>query len=132
MRHLLLIAAAATAVVGCAPTAGPDGVVGASSARQCFRPDMVRNFRSSDFQTIYIRSHNEGVFELKASGFCRELDFAQTLAISSSMGGSRLCAGDWADIRVAALGSDTQRCRALVTRRLTEAEVEALPSRDRP
>ena len=135
MRHLTFMiigGAFATAACAATPADGPEAA-SAGGERQCFHADLATNFRTSDQQTIYVRAARNDVFELKASGFCRDLQAAHSLAIRSSIGGgSRICTGDWANVSVAAAGAGASQCRVLVTRKLTEAEVEALPARDRP
>lgn len=127
--------AAVLAVSGCAPTAGEGGTTETASSRQCFFADEVRNFRGGETQSIYVRDLRNQVFELRGAGFCRDLDYALALSIRPQTGGiNRLCTGDWAEVAVAGGGATPSMgpCRVQVTRALTEAEVEALPSRQRP
>lgn len=120
---------------GCAPSTDP-GVEGADpQARPCFMANMVTNFRSGDGQNLYLRAgRNGGVFELQSVGFCRDLDWAQSIAIAPEFGsGARLCPGDRVTLAYRGGGAmPNGPCRAVVERKLTEAEVEALPSRSRP
>jgi len=137
MRRLttaILFTAAATAA--CAPTPTGSATTGADRApRACFATSQVRNFRAGDEeQTLYLRADRNGVFELKTVGWCRDLDWANALVITSEFGGgSRLCTGDPVLIAYAGGGAmPSGPCRARVTRQLTQAEVEALPGRSRP
>lgn len=139
MRRLTAAAlfAAAVATAACAPApAGGGGAAGPDRApRACFAVGQVNNFRAGEQdQTLYLRAGRAGVFELQTVGWCRDLDWAHALAITSDYGGgSRLCTGD--PVRIAYAGGGAMPngpCRARVTRRLTEAEVEALPARSRP
>lgn len=126
---LLSLALALAGLAACAPGAPhPASSAASRDARACFLPDQVRNFRSGATQTLYLRALDGEVFELNASGFCRDLEYATGVAIRPQAGsGPRLCVGDWALVGVGA-----EPCRARVARRLTAAEVEALPSRQRP
>jgi hypothetical protein len=95
----------------------------------------VRNFRAGDVGQLYVRVMRDQVFELNTSGGCTDLDFAQRLAITPDVGslaGGRICTGDWARITLPASSAPVRTCRARVSRRLTEAEVAALPAARRP
>lgn len=133
---LPVLAALATVAAGCAPAGGPPSPMSASasasaSARQCFSQTQVTNFRQGQDQKIYLRMLNRGVFELQSGG-C-DLGLANAIQISLEHGGSsRVCTDD--TVRILNDGGDLVNipCRARITRTLTPAEVEALPSRDRP
>jgi len=131
-------ALAALAVLSaCAPVPGTDGPgpAAARPERQCFGAEQVRNFRAGDVGQLYVRVMRDQVFELNTSGGCTDLDFAQRLAITPDVGslaGGRICTGDWARITLPASSAPVRTCRARVSRRLTEAEVAALPAARRP
>lgn len=139
MRPPAFTALAVFAVLAsCAPVAGT-GASGERAAarpeRQCFSAEQVRNFRAGETGQLYIRVMRDQVFELNASGGCTDLDFAQQLAITPDVGavaGGRICTGDWARITLPASSAPVRTCRARVNRRLTEAEVAALPPRRQP
>lgn len=117
------------ALASCAPVPAGDAARQAS-ARPCFLPQQVTNFRdNATTQSIYLKVGAAGTYQLQASGFCRGLDGAISLAIVPDTGG-RICAGDWA--RIAVGGVTPETCRVQVTKRLTSDEIAALPSRDRP
>ena len=99
---------------------------------QCFGPNQVTNFRSGDGQSLYIRARPNTVFELESAGGCPDAQGANQLAIQPVFGNSRLCTGDMAMITVPGLAGPLQTCRVRISRALTEAEVAALPSRQRP
>lgn len=137
MRRSIAALIVLSAVAACAPTEGgtPDArfATAADRPRQCFEPSRVTNFRRGQTdQQIHVRVLGGGVFEL-ASGGCFDLGTANGLAISPTIGISdRLCVGDGA--RVTVLNSTASRgpCQARIVRSLSEAEIEALPSRQRP
>ena len=132
------VAAAAALAASCAPVAGagaPGDSASARPERQCFSAEQVRNFRQGRPGQLYIRVTRDDVYELNSSGGCTDLDFAQRLAITAdgaSMGGGRICTGDWARITLPGSASPISTCRARVSRVLTEAEVAALPDAHRP
>lgn len=128
---LLLVAAGATALSACAPTAGTEGAQTPPRGQQCFYADQVENFRGNN-QTLYVRTRSNDVFELQALGFCNDIDFALGIAFLPNAGLNRLCPGDSSRIAVAGGSSPRQPCRVQVIKRLTEAEIKALPARDRP
>lgn len=123
----------ATLLISAAPAAQP-GQDRASRPpeRQCFGPNQVTNFRSGDGQSLYIRTRPNAVFELEASGGCPDAQGANQLAIQPVFGNSRLCTGDTAMITVPGTAAPLQTCRVRISRALTEAEVAALPPRQRP
>jgi hypothetical protein len=132
MRILpLLTAAGALALSACAPTT--QTADGGATPRRCFSASTVFNFNAADDNIVYVRAPRNAVFQLRAVGFCQDLDWAQRLAIAPIGGGSQLCPGDEASLAYFG-GGASQRgpCRVRVERQLTEAEVAALPSRHRP
>ncbi len=133
-RYAVLLCLAA--VAACAPTAPvhPEAEVARQTRpRQCFDQSRVTNFRQGDARSLYIRVLNRDVYQLSAGG-CLDIDFAVTLAITQDFGGSgQVCVGDTVRLYTAGgPGVTDVPCRARIDRKLTEAEIEALPSRQRP
>lgn len=130
------LAAAAVLTVSCAPTASTgDSAEAPSRSRQCFSTQQVNNFRQGRPDQVFLKVGSRDVYELNAAGGCRDLNFANRLAIVSDLGGmsgSRLCTDDWARVIVPGSTSAAEVCRVRITRKLTEAEVEALPANQRP
>jgi len=124
-------AASATVLSACAPVAGADPSQASSPGRQCFYADQVDNFRG-DSQTLYVRTHRSDVFELQSFGYCSDIDFAFSIAFLPNSGSNRLCTGDLSRIIVGNGPSSANQCRVQVVKKLTAAEVEALPERNRP
>lgn len=139
MRTALLLIPA-LALAACAPGSTDRPLAeGADTSqtrteRRCFSVDQVRNFRGGRTGQLFIRAGGE-VFELSTAG-CLDLDLALRLAIVPSpagLAGDRVCTGDPADIVVPGGGAaGLERCRARVTRVLSDAEVAALPDAQRP
>jgi hypothetical protein len=100
--------------------------------RQCFFQQQVDNFRSGEAQTLYLKVRGSGVYRLNTAGACTDLDNAYQLAIVPEMGASRLCTDEWATIAVPGSSAPIQACRARIEKKLTDAEVAALPARYRP
>ncbi|HYD28056.1 DUF6491 family protein [Brevundimonas sp.] len=140
MTRLISSAAAALAVLtaSCAPVdgmGGPEDRADSRLERQCFTPQNVRNFRQGGPGKLYVRANSNDVFELNTAGGCTDLDFAQRLAITADgpgLAGGRVCTGDWARITLPGSTSPVSTCRARIDRVLTDDEVAALPSAQRP
>lgn len=130
MFPLLMIAVGATALSACAMSGNTQSPSGASE-RQCFYADQVDNFRGNN-QTLYIRARNKDVFELKTLGYCDNIDFAFRIGFVPDAGFNRLCTGDVSRILVSGGTPPRAPCRVQVVKKLSEAEVAALPARDRP
>ncbi|MNE28082.1 hypothetical protein D3C80_1215110 [compost metagenome] len=71
------------------------------------------------------------MFELKTLGHCPEIDFNLTMSFMPAPRLSRICTGDTPTIAMSDQGLRSL-CRVQVVKKLTEAEVAALPARDRP
>ena len=139
MRAAFTISAAALVLASCAPTGGSGGTrgmadSGVSSARQCFSVSQVNNYTRGRQDQVFLRVGRNAVYELNAAGGCPDLDFAQQVALipDGGMAGSRLCTDDWARVVVPGSTSAATVCRVRISRQLTEAQVAALPPRQRP
>lgn len=130
MRAMLFLAAAAlTGAAGCAPppnaSTGPE--TASAEGRQCFRPNLIRNFRGANGQTLYVRSNDNQVFAISGAGGCWDIQQANSIVLTPTLPGSDLCVGDPA--RLAAVN---RTCQVRVQAALSEEEVAALPRSDRP
>jgi len=142
MRAALTVSvvASALALAACAPMdaggqawAMPYGG-GSPRARECFSPSQVTNFTQGRSNQLFLRVGRNAVYELSAAGGCQDMDFAMQIALlpDAGMAGSRLCTNDWARIVTSGSAASASVCRVRISRQLTEAEVAALPSRQRP
>ena len=129
----------ALVLAACAPTGGGGGTAGladrgASGPRQCFSVSQVNNYTRGRQDQLFLRVGRNAVYELNAAGGCPDLDFAQQVALipDGGMAGSRLCTDDWARVVVPGSTSAATVCRVRISRQLTEAQVAALPPRQRP
>ncbi len=132
LLSIATLAASVLTVAACAPASSGGAAASAAAPRVCFHGDQVRNFRAGEPLSVFLRAQDGTVFEARSSGICRDLETTNTLVISALGGGSRLCVGDFASIAVRPFSGPASVCRAQITRALSEAEVEALPSRYRP
>ncbi len=129
------LSATALMATSCAPTTSGDRADAPPRSRQCFSVQQVNNFRSGRPDQVFLRVGRDDVYELNAAGGCRDLDFANRLAITPDMGGmagSRLCTDDWARVIVPGSTSPAEVCRVRISRKLTAEEIAALPASHRP
>lgn len=141
MRMIAVIGLGASVILtACAPTSEStvQTASGVEPARRCFSTSQVQNFRQGGMNEIYLRVGRSDVYRLDAVGGCGGLDFTNSLAIVSDLGGgslgggSRVCTDD--NVRIIVPGSNAfgGACRARVSQKLTAEEVAALPTRERP
>lgn len=119
------------ALAACAPVDGVD--TGRSAElRPCFLVQQVTSFRSDGRQSIHVRTVGDEVFRLDAIA-CPGLETNFQIGLEPGLGSSsRLCQGDTVRLIARGYTSDVQSCPARVGPRLTEADIAALPARDRP
>jgi hypothetical protein len=128
--------AAALAVSATAqPNPGPNVSPPAHAPRACFWTRMVSNFAAVNESTVYVRVGVSQVFELKLFSDCLDLDWVHRIALRSVDGGeSDICEGPnpGVDVVVREIAIGRQRCPVTGVRKLTPAEVAALPKGARP
>lgn len=130
MRYSLILAALALGATGaCAPTA--PGMAPAAGQRECFFVHQVRSFSSTDDRRVYVETGPNEVFELQTFG-CSNVDWSTSIGIRSTGGGSSVCSGLDAELIVPDLPGGRTTCPVTGVRRLSDAELAALPERDRP
>jgi hypothetical protein len=105
------------------PVAAPQ-----TTTRSCFWTRTVRDFSSVDNQTVYVRAGTSNVWALELFARCMGVDWAHRAALRSRTG--RVCEGRAIDLHidVPSRGALRQRCLVDTVRKLTPAEVAALPS----
>ncbi|WP_425991717.1 hypothetical protein [Brevundimonas sp. TWP2-3-2] len=136
MRRPIALVIFLSSIAACAPTEGPAPSSGIGTpdggARQCFQPDRITNFTRGGTEQIYVKVLGGGVFAIQAGG-CPDIGNANALVITPATGiGSQVCVGDSARIALPNVRFGPDQCFARIERSLTEAEVEALPGRQRP
>lgn len=128
--RLLVITAGSLAMTACAPVQGPGAT--ASEPSQCIFQNDIRNFRvSRDEREVYVRGLNRTVYRLSVTGPCPDLDRTPGIAFAPLGGVSRLCPGGHTRLVIGGSPSPVL-CNVRMIGALTEAEVAALPERDRP
>lgn len=137
MRQFLPVLLPALAVAACsAPGQMASGTaseaVSGVPQRQCFFQQQIDNFRAGSSTTLYVKVRGGDVYEVNTSGACTALQDAFRMAIVADAGASRLCTNDWVTVAAPDANGQGQTCRAHIDRKLTEAEVAALPARSRP
>ncbi len=108
---------------------GPQPRVGLPG-RHCFWTRSVNNFASADPHTVNVRVGVRDVYQLEMIGSCPDVDWATRIAIVSRSGSS-ICTGMDAEL-IAPSPIGPQRCPVRAVRKLTEAEIAALPRGARP
>lgn len=99
-------------------------------ARQCFWTHQVDNFASSDDRIVNVRVGIKDVYQFEMFGRCLDVDWSDRIALVSRSGSS-ICTGLDAEIITrSAIGP--QHCPVRNIRKLTTAEIAALPKRARP
>ncbi|HEY8573134.1 DUF6491 family protein [Phenylobacterium sp.] len=102
----------------------------AKPAKQCFWARNANGFAAPDDRTLNVRVGVREVFQFEMFGPCHEIDWAHQIALRSR-GGSTICTGMDAEvISPSVLGP--QRCMVRSVRKLTPAEIAALPKGARP
>lgn len=97
---------------------------------QCFWTHQIHNFASDDDRVVNLRVGIRDVYQLEMFGRCQDVDWTQNIAVVSR-GSSSICTGlDATIITPSPIGP--MRCPVKTVRKLTEAEIKALPKRSRP
>ncbi|WP_395673369.1 DUF6491 family protein [Phenylobacterium sp.] len=122
----LLAAIPLPQLAGARSPADPSG----KPARSCFWADAVNGFAAADDRTLNVRVGVRDVYQFEMFGPCRDIRWTERLALVSR-GGSNICTGLDAEI-IAPSPIGPQRCQVRAVRKLTPAEVAALPKGARP
>lgn len=128
---IAIVAAAVSALgAGTAIAKSPTEPVAPASRGQCFWTSQVNNFASSDGKIVNLRVGVREVYQLEMFGRCHDVDWTQNIAVRSRSG-PQICSGLEAEIITpSSIGS--QRCPVKTVRKLSEAEIKALPKGSRP
>lgn len=100
-------------------------------ANQCFYTRSVTSFAAPDDKNLYIEVNNRDVYHFEMFGSCQDIDWNTHLALVARPG-PWICNGMDAEVISHATGLGPQRCMVRSMRKLTPAEVAALPKRARP
>jgi hypothetical protein len=122
-----LLAVTAASGVG----ALPDAALAKPAQKQdCFWSRSVSSFAAPNENVVYLRVGVHDVYEADLFGACPDVDWSQAIALISR-GSSFICSGLDAEI-VTHSTIGPQRCPVRNIRKLTPAEVAALPKRAIP
>lgn len=99
-------------------------------AKQCFWTRNANGFAAPDERTLNVRVGVRDVYQFEMFGRCDDVDWANRIAVRSR-GGSHICEGIDAEI-ISPTTLGPRRCPVKTVRKLTPAEVAALPKRSRP
>ena len=99
---------------------------------QCFNVRTINNrFTRVDNRTVNIGVEGKDVWQLQIVGPCGSIDWTLPATLKSRTGGSTICeAGDIDLYAPSPLGP--RMCRVQKMRKLTTAEIAALPKAQRP
>jgi hypothetical protein len=123
--------AAALALTAAAPAVARSPVEPAQKPeRQCFFARNVNSFAAVNENIVNVRVGVRDVYQFEMFGPCQDVDWANRVALVSR-GSSSICTGMDAEI-VTETGIGPQRCLVRNIRKLTPAEVEALPRNAKP
>lgn len=136
MNSKIALAAAAASLLALSAAATPVAVAksplepAAKPKRECFWSHQVNSFASDDDRIVNVRVGVRDVYQMEMFGPCHDVDWSHEIALVSR-GGSSICSGLDAEIVIRSpIGP--QRCQVKNIRKLTEAEIKALPKRARP
>ncbi|MDZ4374762.1 MAG: DUF6491 family protein [Phenylobacterium sp.] len=134
IRTALAVAAVSLATaaphMAIAQSPSPDESATTKPVRQCFWTRQVNNFASEDGRTVNVRVGVRDVYQFKLMGPCGDVQWNTKIAIRSR-GSSQICSGLDAEI-ISPTPIGPQTCPVTEVRKLTEAEIAALPKRAKP
>jgi hypothetical protein len=102
----------------------------AKAPRQCFWTRSANGFAAQGEKIVNIRVGVKDVYQFEMFGPCFDIDWSHRIALISRTG-SQICTGMDADI-VTPSAIGPQRCHVRSVRKLTPAEVAALPKGAKP
>jgi hypothetical protein len=129
-KNALIAAAVGTLTASTGIAKSPEADKPAKPRSQCFWTDQVNNFASNDNRIVNLRVGVSEVYQLEMFGRCLDVDWTHNIAVVSR-GGSHICSGLDAEI-IAPSRIGSQRCPVKSVRKLTDAEIKALPKGSRP
>jgi hypothetical protein len=94
----------------------------------CFRLNEIQNSHQPDFRTLYIRTSSRGYFRVNFAADCNNVG-TEPLIIHPISNDGWICGP--ASVNISVRGTH-QGCMPIDITRLTPAEVDAIPPRDRP
>jgi hypothetical protein len=138
MKSLAILAATAAALVtlSVSASAQPPAAAAPPPNRHpaCFWIRNITNFAANDTSTLYLRVGGNQTWALSLFANCFQLDWVQRVGIRNRGAGSNVCEGPnpGIDVVLRDVGIGRQSCPVTAVRKLTPAEVAALPPLARP
>jgi uncharacterized protein DUF6491 len=129
-KTALSVAIAAGFIGLSAQTAAAKSPEEPKSQRQCFWTRQINNFASDDERIVNVRVGVKDVYQFEMLGRCQNVDWTQKIAVRSR-GSDYICTGLDAEI-ISPTPIGPERCPVSKIRKLTPAEVAALPKRAKP
>ena len=102
-----------------------------STGDQCFAKRNIEGFQAPDNRTVYIRVGVSDVYKLDLMFDCTGLAFRQGFGLESTPGDPWICKPIQATV-IYREGGIAMRCPVSAIHKLSPAELDALPKRDRP
>ncbi|HEY1426654.1 MAG TPA: DUF6491 family protein [Caulobacteraceae bacterium] len=128
------LALAAALSVSAAAQPPPAAPAVRPSAPACFWIRDVNNFAAVDTTTLYVRVGVSQVWRLNLFADCFNLDWVHGIGLRNRGAGGSVCEGRTPGLEVVVrdVAVGRQRCPVTDVRRLTPAEIAALPKGARP
>ncbi len=96
----------------------------------CFYRRNLDSWTAVDRRTVNLKVNLRDYYQLKLAGDCPDIDWDQTIGLESR-GSDWICSGLGVTV-IAPSPIGPQRCAATSLRKLSTAEVAALPPKDKP
>ncbi|HUZ14397.1 MAG TPA: DUF6491 family protein [Caulobacteraceae bacterium] len=133
---LAAVAAAAVALgLGSARAPLASAVAAPPQHHSCFWGHDVDSFSATpDQRTVYLRVGVQQYYQLRLFAPCQDINWDHGIALVARGGGDWICTGSGLDAEVIAhaTGLGRQTCQVSGVRKLTPAEVSAIPKGYRP
>ena len=119
---------AGTVAAACAATAPSAQRAAGTPNRQCFLASQVNGFWGATDNSVLVRAGVNDVYELRLSGMCHDIDWANRIALRSTGGSSWICQGLDAELLIPSpIGP--QRCLVTDIRKLSPEEAKLARNR---
>jgi hypothetical protein len=133
MKTRTALAATAAALLALGTAASTPAFAKSPAApgkNQCFFTRNADGFAAPNEKTLYVRVGVRDVYQFEMFGTCPDMDWSQRIALVSR-GSDWICSGMDAEV-VTRSTIGPPRCPGRSVRKLTPAEVAALPPKSRP
>lgn len=131
MRHLFVIMAIA-GLAATSSTALADTPLSDKRPSQCFESHDWQGWKAPNAKTMYINVQNHNVYRLDFSGSCPEMLYPGSHLITTIRGSSQICSPIDLDLKVSDMRGFATACIVSKITPMSQAEVAALPKKDRP